>query len=177
MTTTVTLQVAKSNNSTQDFTVQVKDKKFLNTIIDTSKEAITEQEMNYIQDVAKRGGDAGILEDCDLNPQEKLKLAVINKYDDAYDIKLSSDGKYFEITIKPTSCLYPDPRIEDVKKDFGLRENVFIDNNNNLVGEHPDEGIGGNYDNNKLKGGTTFRVPVNEAHFTNGPAGFWRRLI
>lgn len=182
MTTTVTLKVASNNSSqTRDFTIQVKDKKFLNCIIDTSKDTITENDMNHIQEVAKRAGDAGILEDCDLNPQEKIKLAETNKYSEFYDIKLSEDGKFYEITVKPTSFCYPDPRIEDIKKDFGLRANVFMENNAELVYSREDRfwdtESNHNYDTDKLKGGDTFRIPVNEAHFTNGPAGFWRRLF
>ena len=155
----------------------VENEKLLNSIIGGNKKTITQNEMKHIQETAKRNGDAGILESCDLNPKEKMNLAKLNGYGEHYDIKLSKDGKFYEITVKKTGCLYPDPKIYHIKKDFGLRDNVFLENNKNLVGEHPDDENSQNYDLNKIKGGTTFKIPVQEAHFDNGCNGFFGRLI
>lgn len=52
-----------------------------------------------------------------------------------------------------------------------------MNNNRNLVGDHPDNREIGNYDFNKIKGGTTFKIPVAEAHFDGSPNGFWGRLF
>ena len=58
--------------------------------------------MKKLQDAAARNGDAGILEKCDLTPREVVKLANLSGYGEYYDIKLSKDGNYFEVTVKKT---------------------------------------------------------------------------
>lgn len=178
MPTTVTLKVANNNcNNVRNFTVTVENENLLRSIINMDKKSITTSEMKRIQETIARSGDAGILEACDLSPKEKLNLAKINGYNELYELQLSQDGKFYEITIKETGFLYPDPKIYHIKKDFGLKENVFLNNNRNLVGSNPEDPEVGNYDLNKLRAGTKFKIPVNEVDFSSGPCGFWGRLV
>ncbi len=177
MPTTITFNV-KTKTGSKPATINVSNKNVIKYIFPNLKNNnISETQLNQLQGIAKRGGDLGVIEDCDLNSRQKMEQAKINGYDEFYDIKLSKDGKFYEITVKPTSMLYPDPKIFHIKKDFGLKENVFLENNRNLVGSNPDDPESGNFDFNKLPGGTTFKIPVEEAHFTNGPSGFFGRII
>ena len=173
----VTLTIVNSNGSTQKATINVKDVKFINCVITMKDGTITEADFERLQKILRSAGDAGILEEDDLSSTQKLELAKLNGYTKLYDIKLSDDGKFYEITVKEKPWYYPDPMISHIKKDFGLRENVFLNNNRNLVGDHPDDPETGNYDFNKIKGGTTFKIPVAEAHFDKSPNGFLGRLF
>ena len=173
----VTLTITKQNGQTQKATINVKDEKFINCVITMKDGTITEADFERLQEISRSAGDAGILEADDLNSTQKLELAELNGYTDFYDIKLSDDGKFYEITVKKKPWYYPDPMIYHIKKDFGLRENVFLNNNRHLVGDHPDNREIGNYDLNKINGGTTFKIPVTEASFDRSPNGFWGRLI
>ena len=177
MTDKVTLNVISTDQSTRKETIQVSDKNLIKCVFPSfNGEDITSVGYNKLVAIAK-AGDEKVLEESDLSPAQKMKQFYLNGYDDAYEIKLSKDGKFYEITVKPTGMLYPDPEILHIKKDFGLKENVFLDNNRNLVGDHPDDSESRNYDYNKIKGGTTFKIPVNEAHFSAGPSGFWSRWL
>ena len=181
MTTKLELNVQQSNGTTRPATILVEEKNLINCIFpNINDKTITEAQLKKLQETGRKSGDLGIIESADLSPQEKIQQAKINGYNEFYDIKLSNDKKYYVITIKPTSMFYPDPRTEDIKKDFGLRENVFLYNNLELVKKREDrtwDSRNHNYDYDKLRGGDTFYIPIEEAHFTNGPAGFWRRLI
>ena len=177
MTDTVKLNVISTDQSTRKETIQVSSKELIKCVFPYfNGEDITSVAYDKLVAIAK-AGDEKVLEESDLSPEQKMKRFYLNGYDDAYEIKLSNDRKFYEITVKPTGILYPDPEIYNIKKDFGLKENVFLDNNRNLVGDHPDDSFTHNYDNNKIKGGTTFKIPVNEAHFSAGPSGFWGRAF
>ena len=177
MTDTVTLNVISTDQSTRKETIQVSNKDLIKCIFPAfNGKDITSVGYNKLVTIAK-AGDQKVLEESDLSPAQKMKQFYLNGYDDAYEIKLSKDGKFYEITVKPTGILYPDPRLYHIKKDFGLKENVFLDNNRKLVGKHPENSESGSYDLNKIKGGTTFKIPVNEAHFLTGPSGFFGRII
>ena len=177
MTDTVTLNVISTDQSTRKETIQVSNKDLIKCVFPSfNGKDITSVGYNKLVTIAK-AGDQKVLEESDLSPAQKMKQFYLNGYDNAYEIKLSKDGKSYEITVKPTGMLHPDPQIYHIKKDFGLKENVFLDNNRNLVGEHPDDSESGNYNFNKIKGGTTFKIPVNEAHFSAGVSGFWGRLF
>lgn len=108
--------------------------------------------------------------------KEKLEQAKINGYDEFYNIKVSNDGKYFEITVKKTGFLYPDPDAAVIKKDFGLKSGVLIDNNPDVFPENP-TGDTRSFDEEKIKGGTFLKLPISEVNFNNGPSGFFGRLF
>ncbi len=127
--------------------------------------------INDYRNAAQRKGDLGILEYEDLTPRELIEYAKISgKYKD-YDIKLSKDGKYYEITIVKEQGLFKSPvRAYNVKSDFGLRNGVLIDNNPELQQSMGRDGSGKQYtnlDNGILQKGTTLRIPINEVIFTN----------
>lgn len=177
MTDTVTLNVISTDQSTRKETIQVSNKDLIKCIFPSfNGKDITSVGYDKLVTIAK-AGDQKVLEESDLSPAQKMKQFYLNGYDDAYEIKLSEDGKFYEITVKPTGILYPDPQLYHIKKDFGLKENVFLDNNRNLVDEHPKDSESGSYNFNKIKGGTPFKIPVNEAHFSAGASGFWGRLF
>lgn len=183
MVDSLQLNVTQGNNqSTRKGSIQVENKNLVKCIFpNLSSDTITEAQYKKLQEIASRNGDMGILEVADLEPEEKLEQAKINGYSEYYDISLSDDKKYYVIKVKPTNPLFPDPRIEDIKKDFGLKENVFLDNNSALVSEREnrswDTERNHNFDTDKLKGGDVFKLPVAQTSFTKGPAGFWRRLF
>ena len=100
-----------------------------------------------------------------------------NGYDEFYSIEVHPNRKMYRVTVKNTVMLYPDPMIGDIKSDFGLDTGVFTDWNPSLIGEHPQGGIGSNYDYDKLAGGTTFNIPIGKCSFSHGATGFWGRLV
>ncbi len=184
MTDTITLNVTQGKgHETRKATIQVENKNLIKCIFPNmvDENTLDNSQFKKLQEIARRGGDMGKLESVDLSPEEKVEQAKINGYNEYYDIKLSDDKKRYVITIKETGMFFPDPRIEDIKKDFSLAENVFLDNNEELVLKREDRSwdteSNHNYDSDKLKGGDTFTIPVEQASFTNGPAGFWRRFF
>jgi hypothetical protein len=177
MVDSVEFQVIQGN-ATKTKTLKVENKKLINCVFPNWKDgtAITNDQYLNLKHSAKVGGDGSILETCDLNSKQKIQQAKLNGYNDFYDIELSPDGKYYLITVKKTPSLYPDPQVGHLKKDFGLRENVFIENNRELLPENTTTETG-SFDSEIIKGGTTFKLPVEETSFTNGASGFWGRLF
>ncbi len=161
-------------------TVLVDDKAVLKSLFPTNN--ITEDDLVKIQEIARQSGDLGVLESSDLNPSQKLALATVNEYNEYYDIKLSKDGKYYEIKVKEAGVFTKDVTGYGIKRDFGLRENVLLDNNldymvdNAEPGSTPD-GRNTDYDKVKFPAGTVIKLPVGEVNFEAGPSGFWRRLF
>lgn len=184
MTDTITLKIAQGKgNAFREATIQVENKNLVKCIFPNmvDKNTLSNDQFKKLQAVARRGGDMGILEIEDLSPIEKMEQAKINGYDEYYDIKLSDDKKKYVITLKKTGMLFPDPTIERIKIDFSLAENVFLNNNRDLVLKRKDitrdYGNAHNYDFDKLRGGDVFYLPVNQTSFINGPSGFWKRLF
>ena len=188
MPDTVKFNVKVNNTSnTKPFTLNVEDKKFINSIITVGEDnTITPEQMKKLQEAAGRNGDLGILEACDLNPEEKINLANSNGYSEYYDIKLSKDGELYEVTVKKTSNLVKDPTLGTIKKDFGVRDNVFIQKGEIPYGnEDLIRNAGKNmtpdarnvdYDSTQLREGNTIRIPVEEVNIQDSPRGFWGRL-
>ena len=184
----VTLNITTDNNGTKPFTINVEDKKFINSVITVGDNyTITEEQAKKLQEIARRNGDFGILELCDLNSNEKINLAYINGYGEYYEIKLSKHGKYYQVTIKETGFFTKDPTLNTIKVDFGVRFGVFIDKNEILHGNEDlinsrdkkmtaeDRNI--NYDTTKFKAGDTINIPVEEVTIQNSPRGMWGRFL
>lgn len=189
MSDLVTLNVAAKNSKTnRTFSVQVENKNFINSIVTVKNGTITESDVKKIQQAAGRSGDYGVLENCDLNADEKLNLALANKYSKYYDISLSNDKKYFVVTVKETPWYMSNPDLGVIKSDFGIRPNVFVQKgeikygNEELInkraepGSTPD-GRNTDYDAAKLLPGDTINIPVNEIQITGSPAGVLGRLF
>lgn len=184
----VTLNIAKSNGQTQKFTVQTENKQFINSIINFDENGnISLEDSKKLRDIASRAGDAGILEFEDLNGQNKLKLAELNKYSEMYEITLSKDGKLFEVKVKNS---WQDPKLSDIIADFGVRRDVFVQKqeiphgNEELFKKRINEsdlfGAGDknqDYSRIQFKAGDTIRIPVSEISSLDGPRGFWGRLF
>lgn len=174
MTDKLTLNIVGANNTVKKVTVNVPDKqKYISIMPDIETRKISQAQY----DMFVRGANTinKLLHGPSQSPEEKMQQFYKNGFDELYDIKLSNDGKFYEITVKPTKALYPDPRIRHIKQDFGLKSGVFLEYNRNLVGDNPDDPEVDNFDYNKIKGGTTFRIPVAETHFNSSPNGFWGR--
>ena len=188
MTETISLNIAKSNGQIQKFTVQTENKQIINSILNFDENGnISIEESKRLKDIAGRAGDAGILEFADLSGQDKLKLADANKYSDMYEISLSKDGKFFKVKIKDSM---KDPKMSDIKADFGVSDGVFIQGsefpygNEALFNKRIDESDlygfddkNKNYDRIQFKAGDTIKIPVNEIQSLNGPRGFLGRLF
>ncbi len=176
MTDIITLNVANGNNATRKFSIQVDgDKELISSVITIrSNDTITEADMKKLQEVARRGGDAGILEQCDLGAGEKLKLAQMNKFSEYYDITLSADKKYFKVKIKDAGFFCKNPNLSVIKSDFGLRDGVLV--NKDRI-QHGNEGViprtapDGNFDNVELEVGDVINIPVSEINIDGSPTG------
>ena len=185
MSEQITLNVVGGSQKTQKYTVTTENKMFINSIITVSENnTISYSDMRKLQEMIKGGDDAGILEEKDFNPQQKLELAKYNKYNQLYNIKLSDDEKYYEITIKGRSallCQYPDPTVGVICKDFGFSIEDFKSNNKALTGEITDNARdcnnGHNYSADVVPEGKTFKIPVDKCHFTNGPTDVGMRIL
>ncbi len=173
---TVTLNVVNKNQQqARKFTIQVEDKNFINSIVTVKdNNTITESDVQKLQQVAQRSGDYGIIEGSDLNGEEKLNLANNFKFNEYYDIKLSADKKYFQITIKKTPWYCSDPTLGVIKSDFGIRDNVLVKKGSipyDNAGVIPASSHGAGYDNIKIPAGKTINVPVSEINIDSTPHG------
>ena len=189
MVNQVTLNLTDNNGKkTGEFTMLTQNKNFINCVITVGEEnTITETQMNELQSIAKRAGDKGVLEQCDLNSSQKLNLANMNDFDEYYDINISKDGKYFEVKIKDAGLFVKNPSLDTIKSDFGIRDNVFvtkggIPHGNESIIEKRGPRLGANdknldYDRTTLEVGDVLRIPVNEINITDSPRGFWGRLF
>lgn len=183
MPNSVTFNVVDNNNNktTRTYTCLTENKSFINSIITVGKDnTIKETDINKLIAVAKRSGDAGIIEQSDLNGQEKLNLALANKFSDYYDIKLSNDGKYFQVTIKDVGMFCMDPNLDTIKNDFGVKDDVFVKKGEILHGNDgviPDSTGGAGFDSIIIKTGQTINIPVSEINIDGSPRGGFGRFI
>ncbi len=168
----------KTQKTVRQGTLNVQDEKIIK-FFDVKN--VTEEGFIKLQEKARNARDIGVLDYYDLTPEEKLAQAKENKYDKYYDIKLSNDGKFFEIKVKPQGAFSPAFNGYDIKADFGLAENVLMNNNKDYVVKHapagstPD-GRNTDFDKATFTPDYTIKIPVNEASFNNGPSGWWSRL-
>ena len=186
MPDSVTLLVT-DNKTQKPFTILTKNKDFINSIITVGENnTISKADKTLLQEIAGRNGDLGIIEDCDLTMQEKIDLANYRGFDKFYDIKLSNDKKYLQVTIKKTAFFNTDPTLYNIKRDFGVRDNVFvgkgyIPHGNEEVISNAPKGTGGgsniDYDTAKLRPGQTINIPVDEVNFNEQARSWWARLI
>lgn len=176
MTSTITLNLAKTNNTNaKTFSIRTENKSLLNAIVgDIKNETITEAQMHRLQEVAGRNGDAGILESCDLGGAEKINLAKMNGFSQYYDISLSDDKKYFKVKIKDAGALCKNPNLATIKADFGLRDGVLVQKGKIPHGNDgviPSSTGGGGFDGVELKVGKEINIPVSEINITGSPRG------
>ena len=181
MTDTLVLNIPNGNNSTRKCTILVENKDLVNTLVKVKKgNVITETDLQKIQDIAKKNGDAGILEQCDLGANEKLKLANMYGFSEYYDISLSEDRKMFKVTIKDAGFFVSNPNLGTIKSDFGIKDNVLVRkdkipyNNEKVI---PKSSYGDGYDNIKLNVGESINIPVSEVNISGDPRGFFGRLL
>lgn len=189
MTTTVTLNI-QSGKTTSKGSIMVEDRKYLNCIFpNMQNDTITEEEFKHAQDVARRAGDKGVLEEKDIQSgTEKLELAKINKYNEMYDLSLSDDKKYFIIKVRDCNVY---PRLGGIKDDFGIRNGYFVtqkdhysptynSDNAELLSERHERGadgiVNGDYDDIRLEPGDTLRIPVEEINIQSGVSSSWGRF-
>lgn len=184
----ITLTVLKEDGTTRPFTIQTENKEFINSIIEVGENnTISEQDAKILLDTLSNDGDMGVLENIDLNPKQKQNLAQIFNFDKYYDIQLSKDGKYFKVTIKDAGFFVKNPTLGDIKSDFGIRDNVFVTENeiphgnSELINNNPkgmtadDRNI--DYDKTTIFVGQTINIPVDEINITGTPRGMFGRLL
>lgn len=182
----VTLNIANSNGRT--FTIPTKNEQFINSIVNVKNNTITNQDVITLQNIARCNGDAGILENCDLNGQQKLKLAMMNNYSEYYDIKLSNDGKMFKITVKETPWYTKNPNLATIKSDFGIGNGVLVQKgnipygNDTLINKRAQAGSSADgrntdYDKAVLEAGDTINIPVACVSINGTPRGGFGRFF
>ena len=180
MSDKIVFKIVGQNNTKRECTVLTENKKFINSIITVGKDnTITEADLKTIQDVAKRAGDAGVLEQADLNGEQKINLAKINGFAEYYDITLSKDGKYLQVKIKDAGIFTANPTLGIIKEDFGVRNNVFVNKGEIL---HGNAGVipssaNGNYDNVQISAGKTINIPVEEVTVNSSPCNGFARFL
>ena len=183
----VTFNIANSNGRT--FTLIAKNENFAKSVVEVkANNTITQTDVQLLKNLAGKNGDAGILESCDLNGKHKLNLAKMNDFGDYYDIKLSDDGKMFQVTVKKTGMFTPNPTLETIKADFGVENNVFVQGseipygNEGLIVKRSKPGSSADgrntdYDKTKLEAGDTINIPVAKINITGTPRGALGRAI
>ena len=78
-----------TQQSTKTYTCLTENKAFINSIITVGSEnTVTETDIKKLQEVAARSGDMGIIEQSDLNGEEKIKLANANGFSDYYELNV-----------------------------------------------------------------------------------------
>ena len=113
--------------------------------------------------------------------EDKVNIANQNGYSKFYNIGISKDGKYLEVTIKETAALSSDPDLGDIKDDFlGGKSDILVNksdiphgNAKLIESKHCD----GNYDDIVLRPGETIRIPVEHLQFKDSPRGWWEQLL
>ena len=171
---TVTLKISDGGRQ-KTGTISVEDKKILSAVLPNFKDnTVTRAQFDMLTNMARSAGDRGILEGCDIgNAQQKAKYYG---YDEAYDIKVSKDGKYLEITVKDQGFFTSDPYVATLIKDFNVSLKTFFRNNLDII-EKSDFNPNDNKspDNIKVKSGKNIKLPIKECKYnTDGPSG---RLI
>ena len=179
MPSSITFSVVNSSNKEiRKYTCLTEDKSYINSIITVGKNnSIKQADVNKLKEVANRSGDAGVIEQSDLNGQEKKNLALANNFGDYYDITVSKDGKYLQVKIKDTTI---DPNLADIKNDFGVRDNVFVQKGNIPHGNEgviPSSSYGAGYDSITIKAGETLNIPVSEINIDGKPRNFAGRFL
>ena len=182
MSDKITLQVVGENNQTKPFTVLAEKASYINSIIAVGENGeITEADKATLQEFAGRNGDLGVIEECDMNLQDKINYANYCGYDKFYDIKIADDKECIEVTIKKTAALNFDPNLANIKEDFlGGKSDILVKQgyipygNEKLISEKTG---GGNYDEVTLRPGETIRIPISELKFSESPRSWWARLI
>lgn len=182
MPTTVTLNVQQTNKQiNKPATVQVENKSLINCIFpNINNNTITEAQLEKLQEIARKNGDACILEQCDLGAEEKLQLAVMNNFSKYYDITLSDDNKYFKVKIKDAGMFCKNPNLGVIKDDFGLKDGVLVQQGNIPHGNEdviPKSSYGAGYDNVELQVGDVINIPVSEINIEGTPKGGFGRFI
>lgn len=178
----ITLNVINSNNEIiRKFTCLTENKAFINSIITIGENnTIKTSDIDLLNNVAKRSGDAGIIEQSDLNGSEKKSLAFANNFGKYYDIEVSQDGKYLQVKIKDAGLLCKNPNLDTIKSDFGIRDNVLVKEG---YIPHGNEGViprstyGSGYDAVELSVGDTINLPVSEINISGEPRGAVSRFI
>ena len=187
MTDTVTFNVANGNKSTRKFTFQTESKELINSIITVgSDNTISHSDMVKLQETARKNGDAGILEQCDLSAEEKLKMAELNGYNGPYELSLSEDKKFLKVKVKKTKWYYPDPQLRTIKADFGIEAKVLVTKdgipygNEGVISKRAEPGSSADgrntdYDVAELKAGDVINLPIALVKLNSKPQGFWQR--
>ena len=176
----VTLKIV--DNSGKDtgktYTCNVENKSFINSIITIGENnSIKKSDIDKLQEVAKRSNDYGIIEQSDLNGHEKKNLALANNFDEYYDIKVSDDGKYLQVTIKEA---LKDPNLADIKADFGVKDGVFVKKGDIPHGNEdviPSSSYGAGFDSIVIPAGKTINIPVSEINIDGSPRGAFLRIL
>ena len=183
--TELTLNIANSNG--RKFTILAENENLVKSVVAVKENnTITQADAKILQQVASKNGDIGILESCDLSGNHKLKLAEMNDFGEYYDIKLSEDGKMFQVTIKKTGFFTPNPTLDTIKADFGIADHVLVGKGNIPYGNEEliqkrsklgssVDGRNTNYNFTKLEPGDTINLPVANINIDGSPRGFFGR--
>lgn len=181
MPSVVTLNVVNNNNQKiKEFSCLTENKSFINSVINVGKDnTIKESDIDLLNKIAKRSGDAGVIEQSDLNGNEKKKLASNKGFDKYYDIKVSEDGKYLQVTVKDAGVFCVNPNLATIKSDFGLKNGVLV--KEGFI-PHKNEDVipsraNGNFDGVTLKVGQTINLPVSEINISGSPRGGFGRFM
>lgn len=186
MVQNLTFNIANSNGRT--FSMLAQDESLVRVVVNVKDNIITQNDIKTLQNLAAKNGDAGVLEQCDLSGHQKLNLAKLNGFEDYYDMKLSEDGKMFQVTVKRTGMFTKNPTLATIKSDFGIEDNVLVQKgkipygNEDLINERAKAGSSADgrstdYNAAVLKPGDTINLPVACLTIDSSPRGFFRRFM
>lgn len=181
MSIEVCLNVIGPNNTTRKATILTENKSFINSIITVgNNNTIKDSDFTLLQSVAKKSGDSGIIENSDLNGEQMKNFALANGFGEYYDITVSKDGKYLQVKIKDAGLFCKNPNLADIKADFGVRDNVFVQKGNI---PHGNEGViprstgGAGFDSVIIPVGKTINIPLSEINIDGSPRGAFGRIL
>lgn len=186
MPETLTFNLANSNGRT--YTIMAESANLVKSAVTVKNNTITQSDVSILQRLAAKNGDAGILEQCDLNGEQKLNLAKLNDFSKYYDIQLSEDGKMFKVTVKATGIFTKNPTLGTIKADFGVKDNVFVQGHNipydnegtiekRAVPGSSADGRNTDYDAAKLLPGDSINIPVACVSISSSPRGAFERAL
>lgn len=185
---TVTFNVTAGNKKVREahLLVDKNSTKIIQSILGHEIEEggnLTAQELSILQQTAKKGGNMTVLEDADLSPEQKLNQAKFNGYGEYYKLSLSPDKKFIVIEVKKTGGCTPDPKLCDIKADFGIPDNIIVQKKQIPYGnretlELRKEDGNGDFDKIKLRPGDKLNIPINCIKIQDdGPRGAMGRIF
>lgn len=180
MGTSIETRTFTIQNSDKKITIKCEKRGYADAILGRFiNGTITEAEAQKLQQAAAsaHGKDATVIEACEID-NKLCQEAAQNGYYEYYDL-IEQEG-FLKARVRETGLLFPDPDGKDIKKDFGLKNNVLFTNNEKLFLERKgifldENGPWANF--TEFNAGDVLKMPKAEVKLQEKPRGFLSRFF